>query len=142
MSSTSSSPEKVPTALETIQIHESNEALEGYVLDPSHYAGDASALKTSADGLILIPQPLDTKDDPLNWSSGRKWAIVAIVAYIAALADYTGGTAIITVIPQSLYVKPRRPISRCYKSFPYLQYHVTRTFISHLHTWMYVKQTD
>ena len=98
----SSSAEKAPVIFETVHIHESHEALEGYVLDPSHYPGDASALKTSADGLILIPQPLDTEDDPLNWSPGRKWAIVGIIAYIAALADYTGGTAIITVIPQSL----------------------------------------
>ena len=102
MSFTSSSAEKAPVTFETVQIHENNEALNGYVLDPSHYTGDASALKTSTDGLILIPQPLDTEDDPLNWSRGKKWAIVAIIAYIAALADYTGGTAIITVIPQSL----------------------------------------
>ncbi|KAL8951242.1 MAG: hypothetical protein Q9222_002770 [Ikaeria aurantiellina] len=93
--------EKVPIAVETARIDEKNEALDGYVLDPRHYHGDVSSLKTSPDGFILIPQPLDTDDDPLNWSSRRKWVIVAIIAYIAALADYTGGSAIITVIPQS-----------------------------------------
>ena len=99
-----SSDEKGPVVHETAQIYERNEALEGYLLDPSHYAGDVSGLKTSAEGLILIPQPLDSNDDPLNWSPRKKWIIVAIIAYIAALADYTGGTAIITVIPQSMYV--------------------------------------
>ena len=102
--SESSSEKKAPLTLETVKIHERNEALEGYVLDPSQYAGDASTLKTSAEGFILIPQPLDSDDDPLNWSPRRKWTIVAIIAYIAALADYTGGTAIIAVIPQSMYV--------------------------------------
>lgn len=84
-------------------IDEESEALSGYVVDPSRYPDNAARLKTSADGrYVLIPQPLDTPDDPLNWSSRRKWALVAIMAYIAFLADYTGGTAIITVIPQSL----------------------------------------
>ena len=102
--STSSTEKKVPVELEAIQIHEGTEALEGYVLDPSHYTGDVSTLKTSANGFVLIPQPLDTDDDPLNWSLRKKWLTVAIIAYIAALADYTGGSAIITVIPQSMYV--------------------------------------
>ena len=107
MSESSESKKKIDPAitLESIRINEGNEALEGYVLDPSHYAGDVSTLKTSADGkFILIPQPLDSEDDPLNWSPRRKWVFVAIIAYIAALADYTGGSAIITVIPQSMYV--------------------------------------
>ncbi|KAL8822815.1 MAG: hypothetical protein Q9191_006456 [Dirinaria sp. TL-2023a] len=97
------SEKKASVELETIQIHEGTEALEGYVLDPSRYTGDVSALKISPDGFILIPQPLDTGDDPLNWSPRKKWLTVAIIAYIAALADYTGGTAIITVIPQSIF---------------------------------------
>ena len=79
-------------------------ALEGYLIDPSRYPDNAEGLKKSANGFVLIPQPLDTDDDPLNWSSRKKWRMVAIIAYIAALADYTGGTAIITVIPQAKYV--------------------------------------
>lgn len=102
--STSPPLNQTPLDLRTIEIHEETEALEGYVVDPSRYPDNAAGLKTSADGFVLIPQPLDTDDDPLNWSPRRKWLIVAIIAYIAALADYTGGTAIITVIPQSMYV--------------------------------------
>lgn len=110
--SSSFSEKKAPVELETIQIHEGTEALEGYVLDPSRYTGDVSALKISANGFVLIPQPLDTDDDPLNWSLRKKWLTVAIIAYIAALADYTGGTAIITVIPQSMYVIPNQSSSQ------------------------------
>ncbi|KAJ5089738.1 MFS transporter [Penicillium argentinense] len=95
--------EKPPLNLDAAEIDEEAEALEGYVVDPSHYADNAARLKTSADGrYVLIPQPLDTPSDPLNWSDGKKWLIVAIIAYIALLADYTGGTAIITIIPQSM----------------------------------------
>jgi hypothetical protein len=60
-------------------------------------------LKTTAvGGFVLIPQHLDTPDQPLSWSPGKKWVIVAIIAYIALLADRTGGTAIITIVPQSM----------------------------------------
>lgn len=95
--------EKSHMHLYTMEIDEEMEALEGYVVDPSRYSNQASPLKTSADGrCVLIPQPLDTPDDPLSWSSSKKGLIMAFIAYIALLADYTGGTAIITVIPQSM----------------------------------------
>ncbi|KAJ5168551.1 MFS transporter [Penicillium canariense] len=95
--------EQLPVHLDAAKIDEEMEALRGYVIDPSRYPDNACKLKTSANGrYVLIPQPLDTPNDPLNWSNGRKWLIVAIIAYIALLADYTGGTAIITVIPQSM----------------------------------------
>ncbi len=100
--STSPRLDKNPADLRTIEINEEAEALEGYVVDPSRYPDNAAGLKISVDGFVLIPQPLDTDDDPLNWSPRKKWLTVAIIAYIAALADYTGGTAIITIIPQSM----------------------------------------
>jgi hypothetical protein len=94
---------KPPVQSTSAGIDEDEEALEGYVVDPSRYPNNAAGLKTTPDGrYVLIPQPLDTPDDPLNWSSRKKWLIVWIMAYIAFLADYTGGTAIITVIPQSM----------------------------------------
>ena len=97
--------EKAQPKPQVTEVDEELEALDGYMLDPSLYPDSAARLKTTADGrYVLIPQPLDTPDDPLNWSSGKKALTVAIIAYIAALADYTGGTAIITVIPQAMYV--------------------------------------
>lgn len=89
----------------SVEINEVQDALDGYVLDPAKYPDRAAGLRTSADGQhVLIPQPSESPNDPLNWSLRKKVLITAIIAYIAALADYTGGTAIITVIPQSLYV--------------------------------------
>jgi len=106
MSPLSSPLDKASVDLQITEIDEEVEALEGYTVDPRRYPDSAARLKTSPDGhFVLIPQPLDTDDDPLNWSPRKKWFIAAIIAYIAFLADYTGGTAIITVIPQSLYVK-------------------------------------
>lgn len=85
------------------ELDEINEALEGYVLDPAQYPDNAAGLKLSQNGRhVLIPQPSDSPHDPLNWPSRKKNMILASICYIATLADYTGGTAIITVIPQSL----------------------------------------
>ena len=96
--------EKVPDVDAAIaKVDEVQEALEGYVLDPSRYPNQAAGLKTTGDGrYVLIPQPTESSDDPLNWSPRRKAVTLVIIAYIAALADYTGGTAIITVIPQAM----------------------------------------
>ena len=89
----------------TIELSEIQEALDGYVLDPSMYPNNAAGLKLSDDGKnVLIPQPSNLAADPLNWSPRKKALTLVIIAYIAALADYTGGTAIITVIPQAMYV--------------------------------------
>jgi len=100
--STSEKVKEIPAT--TVEVFGDADALKGYIIDPTRYPNNAAGLKKGADGYVLIPQPLDTDEDPLNWSPRKKWLTVAIIAYIAALADYTGGTAIITVIPQSLYV--------------------------------------
>ena len=114
MASYTESPEKAQAfSAATAEINEVNEALEGYVLDPSRYPNGAADLKTTDDGqFVLIPQPLDTSDDPLNWSPRKKALILTIIAYIASLADYTGGTAILTIIPQSVYVFRGLPMVR------------------------------
>ena len=55
--------------------------LEGYVLDAQ--AGNASTrhLKTTKDGkTILIPQPSDDPNDPLNWSQAKKNLILGVVS--------------------------------------------------------------
>lgn len=104
---TFSKSKEAPTT--TVEVFGEADALKGYIIDPSHYPDNAAGLKKGADGFVLIPQPLDTEDDPLNWSPRKKWLTVAIIAYIAALADFTGGTAIITVIPQSMYVTVTMP---------------------------------
>lgn len=108
MSAATATPEnKASVDLRTAEVDEETEALEGYVVDPTCYENNAAGLKTSDDGrFVLIPQPLDTPDDPLNWSAAKKMWILGAIAYIALLADYTGGSAIITIIPQSMYATP------------------------------------
>ena len=100
-------PEKLSPSPDNTEVEhgvdELQEALEGYVLDPAKYPNNAAGLKTTADGkYVLIPQPSDSPRDPLNFSPTKKAFMLAAVAYIAALADYVGGSAIICVIPQAM----------------------------------------
>ncbi|KAK4542162.1 hypothetical protein LTR36_007009 [Oleoguttula mirabilis] len=123
--------EKTSSDKETVavEVNELQEALDGYVLNPALYPNNAQGLKTTADGkYVLIPQPTDSPRDPLNWSPRKKALMLGIIAYIAALADYTGkfyaqslhletlltarqygGTAIITVIPQAAQWQMTQP---------------------------------
>ncbi|KAF9892637.1 hypothetical protein FE257_001039 [Aspergillus nanangensis] len=73
---------------------------EGYVLDTSVAQNDH--LKTTEDGkTVLIPQPSDSPNDPLNWSSFRKHLILIIVSVTAFLPDYGSATGAVTLIPQA-----------------------------------------
>lgn len=73
---------------------------EGYVLNDASLAHDRG-LKTSPDGqTILIPQPSDSPNDPLNWSSFRKHAILIIISCTAFLPDYGSATGSVTLTPQ------------------------------------------
>jgi hypothetical protein len=89
-------------AKRTERIHEFHEA-EGYIIDIT--ADDAiktSALKLAKDGrTVLIPQPSDDKNDPLNWSWARKHLILFVVAFVSFLPDYGSATGAVTLIPQA-----------------------------------------
>ena len=52
-----------------------------------------STLKTNKDGVILMPQPSDSPNDPLNWSKIRKYWHVALLLYITALTAATSNDA-------------------------------------------------
>jgi hypothetical protein len=50
---------------------------------------DTSALKTAADGqTVLIPQPSDDPDDPLNWSWLKKHTVFLSMIPGCLLADF------------------------------------------------------
>ncbi|KAI9691534.1 MAG: hypothetical protein M1822_007605 [Bathelium mastoideum] len=102
----SDSPRSFPKELiveRDVEVDEETDALEGYVLDASLYRDGAARLKKTTDGsTVLIPQPSGSPDDPLNWSAGKKYYILAVIAFLAFLPDYTAGTGIVTVIPQSI----------------------------------------
>lgn len=95
--------------------------LEGYVLDAQ--AGNASTLHlktTKDDKKILIPQPSDDPNDPLNWSQSKKNIILAVVSFTGMLIhsvdpidvqklnhdavflpDYGSATDAVTLLPQA-----------------------------------------
>ncbi|KAL8849462.1 MAG: hypothetical protein Q9221_005544 [Calogaya cf. arnoldii] len=74
---------------------------EGYILDVNQIGPNLST-KTARDGqTVLIPQPSDALDDPLNWSQAKKHIVLAIVIACTFLPDYGSVTGAITLIPQA-----------------------------------------
>jgi hypothetical protein len=58
---------------------------------------DGSNLKTAKDGVtVLIPQPSDDPEDPLNWSWGRKHKVLLALLLPSLLTDWgmTWGTTL------------------------------------------------
>ena len=78
---------------------------EGYVLEASHFTADydTSGLKTGVDGkMLLIPQPSNDPNDPLNWSQRRKNLVLFVMVAIAFLLDYGSATGAVPLVPQSV----------------------------------------
>lgn len=92
-----------PTDVDLEQIGEK----EGYVLDEKELRRtlnipDHAAIKTAPDGkTVLIPQPSDDPQDPLNWSTWKKTMILYIVALTAFTGDYGSAIGAITLLPQA-----------------------------------------
>ena len=60
--------------------------------------------KVAHDGhTVLIPQPSNDPNDPLNWSASRKSLSLAIIGLTAFLPDYGSSTGAITNLVQPLY---------------------------------------
>ncbi|KAJ5805754.1 major facilitator superfamily domain-containing protein [Penicillium pulvis] len=73
---------------------------EGYVLNDVSLAHERG-LKTTADGqIILIPQPSDSPNDPLNWTPFKKHLVLIIISCTAFLPDYGSATGAVTLTPQ------------------------------------------
>ncbi|KAF3483514.1 uncharacterized protein GIQ15_02838 [Arthroderma uncinatum] len=91
---------KVDADVEAIGEGDGDSSADGVVLDVS-VAGTAG-LKTAADGhTILVPQPSDSPDDPLNWSPSRKWIILLVISFAAFLPDYGSAVGAVTLLPQA-----------------------------------------
>ena len=72
---------------------------QGYVID----AGDDGGrpLKLAADGhTVLIPQPSNDLNDPINWSTYKKHLFLIIISATAFLPDFTSAVGAITLLPQ------------------------------------------
>lgn len=53
----------------------------------------AKPLKRNKDGIILMPQPSESPNDPLNWSTGRKMWHFVLLSFITALTAATSNDA-------------------------------------------------
>lgn len=82
-------------------VDEEKEAKEGYTLDATLYESDN--LKLAGDGrTVLIPQPSDDPEDPLNWPRKKKLAILFTMSTIAFLPEFGSATGIPAIVPQSM----------------------------------------
>lgn len=74
---------------------------DGYFLNASDLDAGRS-YKLAADGAtVLIPQPSDDPNDPLNWSTAKKHVVLFIISACAFLPDYSSATGAVTLIPQA-----------------------------------------
>ncbi|KAH8654545.1 major facilitator superfamily domain-containing protein [Tricladium varicosporioides] len=63
--------------------------------------GDAGSIKLAKDNhTVLIPQPSNDPEDPLNWSWSKKHIILFIVALSAFCGDFSSGAGIPCIFPQ------------------------------------------
>ena len=85
----------------------------GYVLDEDQLKttlglAPNAHLKTAKDGrTVLIPQPTEDRDDPLNWPAWKKNLILAIISIAACTPDYGNATGAVALIPQATYAEPQ-----------------------------------
>ena len=79
---------------------------DGYILDAAQLSHDQSTKLTRDGRTVLIPQPSDHPDDPLNWSQTKKHVLLAILCACTFLPDYGSVTGAVTLIPQAKYIKP------------------------------------
>lgn len=79
---------------------------QGYILDEAQLkeklglAPDA-VLKKGKHDVVLIPQPSDDPEDPLNWSPTKKALILVVLAVVACTADYSAATGGSALLPQA-----------------------------------------
>ena len=98
-------PEKQTTTTGTLDLERVGET-QGYILDEAQLkeklglAPDVS-LKKSDKGVVLIPQPSDDPEDPLNWSPVKKGLILLVLAVNACTADYSAATGASALLPQA-----------------------------------------
>lgn len=72
-------------------------AQDGHV---SWIVGIGCSISLTTPQTVLIPQPSDDPDDPLNWSWFKKHMILVIVALGAFAGDFGSGAGISTIVLQ------------------------------------------
>jgi hypothetical protein len=98
----SSTPPSLPTG-EELDLDAIGETT-GYIVDVSLIADKTlvSRLKLAPDNrTILIPQPSEDPNDPLNWSWFKKHLTLIIISATAFLPDYGSATGAVALLPQA-----------------------------------------
>ncbi|KAM0418491.1 hypothetical protein ACHAPD_004850 [Fusarium lateritium] len=63
---------------------------------------ETTSLRLAEDGhTVLLPQPTDDPNDPLNWSSRKKHLILLVVAWAALVSDFTSAAGSAPIILQA-----------------------------------------
>lgn len=73
---------------------------------------DGAMIKVATNGnTVLIPQPTDDPNDPLNWSKAKKNTMLLVFSIISLTADIGASMGIITSLPQAAYVQFMAPVT-------------------------------
>lgn len=93
---------QIPTTLmSNVDSETQKDSLGGYVLDATQLSSH-DLVKLAPDGkTVLIPQPSDDPNDPLNWSQVKKNILLAVVCACTFLPDYGSVTGAVTLISQA-----------------------------------------
>ncbi|KAJ4298949.1 hypothetical protein N0V90_004192 [Kalmusia sp. IMI 367209] len=87
--------------VQVVHVHEQDVG-DDIVVD-ANAGGVDSNLKLAPDGhTVLVPQPSDDPNDPLNWSSTKKHALLIVLSITAGLGDYSSAAGIPLIMSQGL----------------------------------------
>lgn len=104
-SSASSPPSEKVENVENLDLERLGE-YQGYSLDETVLKqqlglADTAVLKKDSTGRVLIPQPSDDPNDPLNWSPWRKRSILIMLSCAAFTCDYSAATGASALLVQA-----------------------------------------
>ena len=91
---------------------------EGYLSDSHSHSNGSSDLRTAKDGhTVLVPQPTDDPNDPLNWRPRMKWLMLFLISMISFLSDFGTTTGIPAFLPQAkcVSISPSSCVSTCHR---------------------------
>ena len=75
-----------------------------HILDASRsqVQPESGEISLALDGkTILIPQPSDDPNDPLNWSPKKKGITLTVISIVSFMPDFGSSMGIVTLLPQA-----------------------------------------
>ena len=65
-------------------------------------ASESEELRLTTPQTVLVPQPTEDPNDPLNLSETKKNLILLVISLSAFMGDFQAGAAIPCIIPQAV----------------------------------------